>query len=467
MKTKLIIIISSAVLIILVGTIIPVVLLTTGEKDPPELDPLITVTPVSDSLVSGTVEIYFRAIDKGDDASGIKAHKIYINEELVSETNSYSWDTTPYEDGYDAEIKLVAIDNNRNKAEWIRNVRVDNTIEAPRSDVLKVMVHNIFVSGTILENWKDVLFEENADILLLSETGLIDNPGKMERLAMDLNYYFYYEAPYSGDATDALAYTDGVAVMSRYPILEFHDIPAYKLDDGTTHEYHRAFCDAVVDIHGKITHVITYHGKCCISAVTNNTLMRENEVEGIINYMDDCGDVPIFFGGDFNSNSPYDVGDVAGVADNLGDGSIRMLLIPDDPYYGNSSSKVHNFTDTWRTMYPHEKGWTYGFTDPQYWGRIDFLFVNQHWADKMINGTTGDTPSANFSSDHYSVDAFFSLDPEYSYNDTLGSKTSTQSVKVQFVVKTPTIKNNQLQRLIQSRIILISCCKGPIKLKKF
>ncbi|MHA1260094.1 MAG: hypothetical protein ACTSRO_10720 [Candidatus Heimdallarchaeaceae archaeon] len=33
----------------------------------------------------------------------------------------------------------------------------------------------------------------------------------------------------------------------------------------------------------------------------------------------------------------------------------------------------------------------------------------------MINGTTGDTPSANISSDHYSVDAFFSLDEDYSY----------------------------------------------------
>lgn len=459
MKTKLIIIISSVVLVALVGTIIPVVLLTTGEKDPPILDPLVQITPRQGALVSGTVEIEFRAIDKGDDASGIKAHNIYINDELVSETNSYSWDTTPYEDGYDAEIKLEAIDNNRNKAEWFRNVRVDNTFESPRSDVLKVMVHNLYVSGTIIENWKDVLFEENADILLLSETGLLDDTGVMERLANDLNYYFYYEAPYSGDATDALAYTDGVAVMSRYPILEFHDIPAYRLDDGSTHDYHRAFCDAVVDIHGKTTHVITYHGKCCTGTISNNSLIRETEMQGIINYMDDIGDVPIFFGGDFNANSPFDVGDVAGVADNLGTGPIRMLLIPDDPYYENYTSQVHNFTDTWRTMYPHTKGWTYGFTDPQYWGRIDFLFVNHHWADKMINGTTGDTPSANFTSDHYSVDAFFSLDPEYSYNDTLYSKTSTQSIKIKITVKTSIVKNDQLQRLVQTRIAIVSCYK--------
>ncbi|MHA1260095.1 MAG: hypothetical protein ACTSRO_10725, partial [Candidatus Heimdallarchaeaceae archaeon] len=75
------------------------------------------------------------------------------------------------------------------------------------------------------------------------------------------------------------------------------------------------------------------------------TLMRENETQGIINYMDDLGDVPIMLGGDFNSNSPFDVGDVAGVAHNLGTGPIRMLLIPDDPVYGKYSSHVHNFTD--------------------------------------------------------------------------------------------------------------------------
>ena len=462
MKTKLIIYVSSAVLIVLVGTIIPVVIFT-GEKEPPSL---VKMEPYWNAVVSGVTEIHFEAIDKGEKPSGVRSYKIFVNDKLVSRTNSYSWDTSQYEDGSKHVILLKAKDKQGNTAEWVNTVVVDNTYNPPPSDAFKVMVHNIFVSGTQSPDWKDVLYEENADIMILSETGLYDDPNQMRRLTGHLSGYFFYEAPYSGNATEASAYTNGVAVISRYPIIAFHDIDEYELDDGSTHIYHRAWCDTVVDIQGIITHVISYHGKCCISAVTNNTLMRENEVQGIINYMDDIGDVPIMFGGDFNSNSPYDVGDVAGVADNLGDGSIRMLLIPDDPYYGNYSSKVHNFTDTWRTMYPHEKGWTYGFTDPQYWGRIDFLFVNQHWADKMINGTTGDTPSANFSSDHYSVDAFFSLDPEYSYNDTLIFKESTQTIKVQLVAKDPTTKCNHFERIAQSRIAIVNCGKGQ-KLRNF
>jgi len=467
MKTKLIIIISGAVLISLVGIITPVVLFV-GETVPPVLKGL---EPFWNAVVSGTTEIHFNAIDAGDKSSGIRSYKIYINDELVSKTNSYSWDTTPFADGSRQTIEMLATDGKGNKASWINIVVVDNTIDSPPSDAFKVMVHNAWVSGTeclklkTCTSWMDVLYEENADIMLISETGSFDNGRNMEVMTNQLSGYFYYEAPYAGNATDALATTDGVAIISRYPVLEWHEFPTYKMDDGTMHDYHRSWADMVVDIQGTPTHVIAYHGKCCISAVTNNTYMREREMEGIINYMDDIGDVPIIFGGDFNSQNHLDVGDLASVAQNLGSGPMRMLLTPSDPVYGEFSSKVHNFTDTWRTMYPTERGWTYGFTDPQYWGRIDYLLVNQHLADKMINGTVGDTPSANFTSDHYSVDAYFSLDDEYVFNTTSIRKSTVSHVSQ---VVTQVIEIDDYQRLLQSRIALVNFeCNNQLRRFEF
>ncbi|MCG3223942.1 MAG: endonuclease/exonuclease/phosphatase family protein, partial [Candidatus Heimdallarchaeota archaeon] len=158
-----------------------------------------------------------------------------------------------------------------------------------------------------------------------------------------------------------------------------------------------------------------YHGKCCSpTIITNTTEMRETEAELMINYVDDLGDVPVMVIGDFNSHSPDDVGDLAPLGW-LGDGPLRMWLRPEDPSYGHLSPKVHNFTDVYRELYPTDPGNTFGYWEPQYWGRIDFILVNEFWADRMINATVGDTPSANLGSDHYSVDVFFSLDEDYSY----------------------------------------------------
>ena len=459
MKTKLIIIISGIALISLVGVITPVVLLV-GEDVPPVLS---AIEPFWNAAVSGITEIHFEAIDEGEKASGIRSYKIYINDELVSKTNTYSWDTTAFADGSLHSIKLVAIDKKGNKAEWDNEVYVDNTADPLPTDAFKVMVHNAWYSGLectrlkICSNWMDVLFEENADIIITSETGTFDNGRNMEVVTNELNKHLYYETPYDGNATDALAESDGVAVISRFPILEWHDIPEYQMDDGSTHVYHRAWGDLVVDIQGVPTHVIAYHGKCCNSPVTNNTYMREREMEGIINYMDNLGDVPIIIGGDFNSQNHLDVGDLIGEAGyNLGTGPLRMLLSPDDPVYGNFSSKIHTFNDTWRTMYPNERGWTYGFTDPQYWGRIDYLIVNQHLDDKMINGTVGDTPSANFTSDHYTVDAFFSLDDEYVFNATSVSQSTSSFISRVVSSETKIDILDDYQPLLHSRIVIVN-----------
>ncbi len=390
-------------------------------------DPIIiNYYPTEFKLYSGVVAIGMEA----EDNSGTVLYSIYVNDELVSTSNTYDWDTTTFEDGSIVDVVFKAEDKRGNFV--IEDVRlaVDNFIDSPRDDVFKVMAYNIWESGEKVKGfngetrpkgaWRDVMEEESADIVILVETGTLDdsNSSELKNSINRLNTYFYDEAPYSGYAEQGIrARTDGQSVLSRYPILEFHQIIDYELDDGSMYHYSRYFCDAVINISGTITHVIGYHGKCCQpSPLCNTTRMRENETEGIINYLDDLGDVPVMFMGDFNSHSPDDIGDLAPLGW-LGDGPLRMLLYPEDPVYGQYSSHVHNFTDVYRTINPTSFGPTFGYWEPQYWGRIDYIIVNHHWADKMINSTAGDTLSANMSSDHYSVDCFFSLDENYSYSD--------------------------------------------------
>ena len=279
------------------------------------------------------------------------------------------------------------------------------------------MNYNIWESGKKDEHM-DVLLEENADIVVLVETGSLDNCDNRQLIRMCdiIGGYHYEQAPFEGRTDQgAMAFTNGEGIISRYPILDFFQIDTWRSDAGPDVTLYRDFFDAVIDINGIVTHILGYHGKCCQpSIITNTTEMRETEAELMINYVDDLGDVPVMIIGDFNSHSPDDVGDLAPLGW-LGDGPLRMWLRPDDPNYCHLCSKVHNFTDVYRELYPDDPGYSFGYWEPQYWGRIDFILVNDFWADRMINATVGDTPSANLGSDHYSVDVFFSLDEDYSY----------------------------------------------------
>ncbi len=416
MKRKLIIILSGAALIVL-ATTIPLVIIFTGETDPPTMTNL---TPIQYEIVSGVTEISFEATDTGENPSGMGSYKIYINDVLVSKENTYDWDTTQYEDGSVHIISFKAYDKKRNVAEREITVTVDNTIDPAPTDVFKVLNYNIWESGKMSE-YLDVIIEENPDIAVLVETGGLDdaNNSRLIQICNRVGGYYYKQAPFEGRADQlgdtSHSVTNGEAIISRYPILDFLQIDTWRTDAGPNVTLYRDFFDAVIDINGVVTHVIGYHGKCCSpTPSTNTTEMRETEAELMINYVDDLGDVPVIVLGDFNSHSPDDVGDLAPMGW-LGDGPLRMWLRPEDPSYGHLSSKVHNFTDVYRELYPTDQGFTFGYWEPQYWGRIDFILVNEFWADRMINATVGDTPSANLGSDHYSVDVFLSLDEEYSY----------------------------------------------------
>lgn len=405
--------ISGAVLIVLAATI-PLVIIFTGETDPPTITNL---TPINYKIVSGVTEISIEAIDTGENPSGMGSYKIYIDDVLVSKESTYDWDTTQYEDGSVHIISFEAYDKKRNVAGREIIVTVDNIIDPTPTDVFKVMNYNIWESGKMDEHM-DVLLEENADIVVLVETGSLDNSEnrKLIQMCNIIGGCYYEQAPFEGRTDQgAMAFTNGEGIISRYPILDFFQIDTWRSDAGPNVTLYRDFFDAVIDINGIVTHILGYHGKCCSpTIITNTTEMRETEAELMINYVDDLGDVPVMVIGDFNSHSPDDVGDLAPLGW-LGDGPLRMWLRPDDPSYGHLSPKVHNFTDVYRELYPTDPGHSFGYWEPQYWGRIDFILVNEFWADRMINATVGDTPSANLGSDHYSVDVFFSLDEDYSY----------------------------------------------------
>jgi endonuclease/exonuclease/phosphatase family metal-dependent hydrolase len=264
---------------------------------------------------------------------------------------------------------------------------------------IKIMTYNIEESG-INPDWIQVVEEENPDIMILVETGNWDNNNDalLNDAIANLNAYFINEVPYEGYCAEGIAFsTSGEAILSRFPILDFIQIPIVPLDSGSNYDVTHDFIHAIVNIYDTDVNLIGGHLKASSGATNENR--REWEMEGVINYMDNLGDVPIIYLGDMNSFSPFDIGPLT-PSGNLGYGPITMLLAPDDLQYGQFSSHVHNFTDVFRTLNPTDPG------DTGFGSRIDFIFVNDFFLDRLINSTVGDTAHANTGSDHYSVDAF-------------------------------------------------------------
>ncbi len=369
--------------------------------------PSVTITnPTNGATVSGSVTITFSA----SDANGISSTSLLIDGTQVSSSTSFVWDTTLETDG-SHQITARATDTSGNVGEDIISVTVSNngggSPPPTATGAYKIMLYNIEQSG-INPDWKQVVKEENPDIAIFIETGDWDdnNNQLLNQYVTEFNNYFVNEAPYVGYTTQGIAFsTSGEAILSRYPVVSVTQITNVTLDTGAVFDPSHDFFDVVVDINGVHTHVIAAHLKCCSG--TTNEDKRERAMEGIINYMDSLGDVPIVFAGDLNSFSPVDVEDPNLAPNgNLGWGPMTMLVRPSDPTYGQYSSTVHTFTDVFRSLNPTDPGYTYGHQNPTYTSRIDFIVVNQHFAGLLINSTTGDTPTANTGSDHYSVDTF-------------------------------------------------------------
>ena len=278
--------------------------------------------------------------------------------------------------------------------------------------VFKYLAYNILDDGLAPGyNWIQVAKEENADILVLSEayTWNKDNDKLLKDNIQILNNYFIDEDPYEGYA--AQSQEGDCAILSRFPIINATDVTSLTLDIGTQFKPYRDFLHAVVDIKGIEVHIFGNHLKCCGELGGPEESLRERDQEGLINYLDNIGSVPIIYSGDFNSYSPMDIGDLEASTPNLGSGPINMLLNNSDPH----ASTLHSWVDVFRELNPTHPG--YSYVDWMYQSRIDFIFGNDFFFDKLINSTVANSPSREPSessllgSDHYPVDAFFNMEP--------------------------------------------------------
>ncbi|MHA1973179.1 MAG: fibronectin type III domain-containing protein, partial [Candidatus Hodarchaeales archaeon] len=368
-----------------------------GDTTPPIVS---ITTPANGAMVNGTITITFEATD----SSGIDNYELYIDSSLKATTTSYVWNTTLETEG-SHQILAKARDTVGNWGEDTVTVTVDNI--ATPAGAVKIMTFNIKESGEdpTYPDWKAVVQEENADIIMFVETGTWDDNSnaKLDQYVSEFNSYFTGEDPYDGYCTQGITYsTSGEAIMSRYPVLSTNQIATVNLDNGTIYDVTHDFFDSIVNIGDYDVHIIGAHLKAIPGAT--NEQRREWEMEGIINYLDDLGNVPIIYLGDLNSFSPEDWG-LNTLQSGLGYGPLSMIVPP----YTNPETSVdysqyapvnQNYTDVFRTLNPTDLG----ISNPAYDSRIDFVWVNQLLSDKIIESTTGDTASALTGSDHLTVD---------------------------------------------------------------
>ncbi len=367
--------------------------------------PVVTITaPNDDSTVSGTITISVSATDE----NGIDTQSIFIDGILVASGSSYSWDTTLEQDGSHI-IRAEATDPSSNLGFDSISVTVNNSIIG---SPFKVMAYNIKESGesSTHPDWKDVVYEENADILIFIETGYWDDNSnaKLDQYVAEFNAYFSSEDPYIGYTLQDISYsTSGAAILSRFPIMETNQLMTVPLDDSTDYDVTHDFLHAVVNVYGTPISFIGSHLKAMPGA--DNEQRREWEQEGIINYMDNLGSVPIMYMGDLNSFSPEDY-TLNTLQSGLGYGPCSMLVPPyvnpeTSEDFSQYQSTIHDFTDIFRTLHPTDLG----ITTPDYDSRIDFIYVNQQLSSYILSSTTGDTAHTLTGSDHLSVDAIFDL----------------------------------------------------------
>jgi len=381
---------------------------TIHNEVPDDTAPSISIiSPIEGTTISDTVVINMVATD----VNGISTYAIYINDILRSSSNLNSWNTISESDG-NYTIRCEATDPSNNKASKSIWVIVNNSMVIIPPKTFKVMTFNVKDSGEdpSYTDWKEVVKEENADIIMFIETGSWDDNTnqKLNQYLSEFNSYFSSEDPYVGYCTQGISYlTDGAAIFSRYPIISYSQITHVFLDNSSSYEVTHDFFDIEIIVYETSIHVIGSHLKALPGA--NNEQIREKEQEGIINYMDNLGDIPIIYLGDLNSFSPEDWG-LNTLQSGLGYGPLSMFIFPyDNPEtgsdYSSYSSLIHEWVDVHRTLNPTD----WGITCPDYNSRIDFIYVNQWLSFKLVNSTTGDTDHANTGSDHYNIDVYFDL----------------------------------------------------------
>ena len=213
------------ILVILIVSAVYVIILISQEPENNSSDPtppVVTITaPAADSIVSDEVLIVTSVID---DESLHAA--IYVDNELLSGTGAYLWNTELWTNGIHTIIANVTDGGGLTGSDSIQ-VIVNNYVSQLFFDgEIKIMAYNIEESGTN-PDWLNVVKEENPDIMILVETGTWwQNSDLILRNSIDdLNDYFVDEAPYSGYCAQDITYsTSGEAILSRFPIIDFIQI---------------------------------------------------------------------------------------------------------------------------------------------------------------------------------------------------------------------------------------------------
>ena len=298
-------------------------------------------------------------------------------------------------------------------------VRINQNTRDP-SGLVKLLTYNIQDAGAD-KRWINVIQKEDPDIFFLVETGFIEN---IQPWLNTINSFFPNETPYQAVAFDGTGTTDGEAIFSRYPIVNSSAIYTMTLDDGTTFGINHPIMHAVLNIQGELVHVMTNHLSCC-DALDRRTM----EQEGIINFIDSLGNVPVIYGGDFNSESPLDIGSIGPFQSNLGTYPLGMMLNMSDPH----GPKYIQFTDSYRALNPDRKGWTLNgegdyFSINHYRDRIDYIFVSQHLVKNLVNSSVSTVPEASVASDHKPVYTWFNFKPEYDFQAPLNPQNVTVDV---------------------------------------
>lgn len=346
--------------------------------------------PHDNAILKGTVEIKV----EGEDQHGIDTIEIYIDDLLVSSTSTYSWDTTSSTDGTHT-VKAVVTDFAGLTGSVTNTYTVDQTFVPSINEDFKVMTYNIKESG-IYPEWMDVMKEENADIIMLVETGDFDDTSNalLTQYLTTLNNYFFDEIAYEGyTLQDIDSSWNGITLLSRLPISNSQKVDNVKLDDGSNLFVALPFLHAELDLNGQPLHVVGAHLTCC----TGNEDDRIKQMEGIINFMDGLGNVPLIYLGDMNSESPDDT---TAAASSLGVEPIDIVINPNNA----KASTIHTFTDVQVKLNPNIDGFTYGG-----YSRIDYIFTNQAFDGQLVSSTTGDTTSAEGASDHVSLDVIVKI----------------------------------------------------------
>ncbi len=396
------------VLLILIGLIVAsvgLVILFYNSEPPIETNvaPVLEISsPVADSEISGTIDFNITILDEETLTADI-----YIDGDFRTSSNTYSWDTTLETEGRHT-LLITAHDSGGLSDTEHFQVSINNIAEDVfTDDIFKIMTYNIKESG-LNDDWKEIIKQENPDMAVLIETGLFDDASNviLNAATSELNSYFQDELPYDSYTTQNVMYsTSGEAILSRFPVKSINQLDTVPLDDDSDYYMTHDVLEAVLDINGVDVHVFCVHLKA--SAGTDNQQRREAEMEGLINYMDSLGDVPILYLSDQNSFSPDDTGDLAPATTMLlGYGPMTMMLYPNDTTYGEYSSEVHNFTDIFRDLNPDDPGYSFGGQEGAPYMRIDYIIANSFFDGMFLNSTVIEGTLADSASDHCAVIAW-------------------------------------------------------------